>query len=136
MTRLVAAALALVSATAVAAAQRVPRRVSIEGVWANNTVTPFERPDALRDKEFLTDGDIAMLKQRAARLFSGDGDYASGDDLFLSLLANPSAHKSRIPVGEYNQVWANDGFVFEHRTSQIVDPRNGKLPPFTPDGER
>jgi hypothetical protein len=138
-------AVALAAGAAVAAAQQSPhgpppakpsRTLRLEGTWANNTVTPFERPDVLGDKRSLSDGELAVLKARAERLFSGDGDYASGDDLFLTLLANPAAHKSRIPVGEYNQVWANDGLVFEHATSQIVDPLNGKLPPFTPDGER
>ena len=106
---------------------------NLEGVWANNTVTPFERPPQLADKAALTDADIGVLKERAARLFDGSGEYASGDDLFLTLLNNPTAHtNTRIPTGEYNQFWANDGLTFEHRTSQIVDPADGRLPPYTP----
>lgn len=105
---------------------------NLEGVWANNTVTPFERPPQLARTPTLSDADIEILKIRAARLFDGSGDYASGDDLFLALLKNPAAHKNvRIPTGEYNQFWANDGLVFEHRTSQVVDPPDGRLPPYT-----
>jgi hypothetical protein len=105
---------------------------NLEGVWANNTVTPFERPPQLARKPILTDADIDVLKERAARLFDGSGEYASGDDLFLTLLNNPAAHTNkRIPTGEYNQFWANDGLTFEHRTSQIIDPEDGRLPPYT-----
>jgi hypothetical protein len=102
---------------------------NLEGGWANNTVTPFERPSQLAGRSTLTDAEIIILKERAARLFDGSGEYASGDDLFLTLLANPAAHKNtRIATGEYNQFWANDGLTFEHRTSQIVDPEDGRLP--------
>jgi hypothetical protein len=45
-------------------------------VWVNNTVTPFERPRELAGREFLTDAELAVLKQRAARLFNGDGEHA------------------------------------------------------------
>ena len=32
----------------------------------NNTVTPFERPQELAGKEFLTDAELVVIKQRAA----------------------------------------------------------------------
>jgi hypothetical protein len=108
----------------------------LQGVWANNTVTPFERPDELSGKEFLTDGELEMLKQRAARLFSGSGDIAVGDDLFLTLFRNPEEYKTASPTGDYNHFWMDDGLVFESRTSQIIDPPNGRLPPLTAEGER
>ena len=108
----------------------------LQGVWANNTVTPFERPQELAGKEFLTDDELAVLKQRAARLFGGAGDFAPGDELFLTLLRNPQEHRSPRPTGDYNQVWLDDGLVFENRTSQIVDPPDGQLPPLTPQGRQ
>ena len=108
----------------------------LQGVWVNNTVTPFERPDELSGKELLTDGELETLKQRAARLFSGSGDTAGSDQLFLTLLRNPEEHKTTSPTGDYNQFWLDDGLVFENRTSQIIDPLNGRLPPLTAEGER
>jgi len=78
-------------------ARSVPRtsdgHPDLGGVWANNTVTPFERPKELVGKESLTDEELSVLKQRAARLFDGAGDTAVGDALFLALLANPEQHK-------------------------------------------
>jgi hypothetical protein len=37
-------------------------------------------------------------------------------------------------VGDYNQVWDADQLVFERRTSQVIDPADGLLPPLTPEG--
>src|SRR6476646_2762947 len=71
----------------------------LQGVWVNNTVTPFERPQELAGKEFFTVAELAVLKQRAARLFSGDGDHAPGDALFLALLQHPEEYRSPKPTG-------------------------------------
>ena len=57
-----------------------------------------------------------------------------GDELFLTLLRNPQS--SVRPTGDYNQFWLDDGLVFENRTSQIIDPPNGLLPPLTEEGAR
>lgn len=46
----------------------------LQGVWVNNTITPFERPAELAGREFLTPAEVETLKKRAARLFSGSGD--------------------------------------------------------------
>ena len=54
----------------------------------NNTVTPFERPKEFAGRQLLSDDELAVLKQRAARLFDGSGDTAPGDELFLALMAN------------------------------------------------
>ena len=107
-----------------------------QGTWANNTVTPFLRPAALADKPLLTDAELDVLKERAARLFAGDGDLAPGDELFDALLANPKTFVSPRPVGDYNQSWMMEPLAFEYRTSQVVDPPNGRLPALTPEGQR
>ena len=56
----------------------------LQGVWANTTVTPFERPQELAGRAFLTDEELSALKERAVRLFDGQGDTAPGDELFLA----------------------------------------------------
>jgi hypothetical protein len=121
-----------------ASARSVPRtsdgHTDLEGVWANNTVTPFERPKELVGKESLTDEELSVLKQRAARLFDGGGDTAIGDELFLALLANPEQHKRR-GTGDYNQFWTDTDLVFEKRTAQVFEPRDGRLPPLTPQAQ-
>lgn len=108
----------------------------LQGVWMNNTVTPFERPKELAGRELLTDDELAMLKQRAARLFDGSGDTAPGDELFLALLANPEEHKTARGTGDYNLAWQKEDLVFDRRTSQIFDPPDGRLPSLTQEGQR
>ena len=40
----------------------------LQGVWLNNSATPFERPKSLEGRQFLTDDEVAELKRRADRL--------------------------------------------------------------------
>src|SRR5216684_9032014 len=62
----------------------------LQGVWLNNSATPFERPKALEGRQSLTDDEVTELKERASRLFNGgDSDFPGGDNFFLALLANP-----------------------------------------------
>ena len=109
----------------------------LQGVWVNNTITPFERPAELAGREFLTPAELQTLKERAARLFSGSGDTANNDELFLTLLHNPVEFRRPLgSTGDYNQFWLDDGLVFENRTSQVIDPPDGLLPPLTEEGAR
>ena len=108
----------------------------LQGVWMNNTITPFERPKELAGRELLTEDEMAILKGRATRLFNGSGDTAPGDELFLALLANPDAYKTGRATGDYNLAWQKEDLVFERRTSQIFDPPDGRLPALTPEGRR
>ncbi len=108
----------------------------LQGVWANNTATPLERPKALAGKAFLTDQELAALKQRASKLFSGDGDAAFGDSVFEAALADAQKFSSRdVQTGDYNQFWLVDR-EWDHRTSLVVDPPDGRIPPLTPDAQK
>ena len=55
----------------------------LQGVWLNTSATPFERPEALAGREFLTDDEVAELSRRASRIFKeNDADLAIGDALY------------------------------------------------------
>jgi hypothetical protein len=108
----------------------------LQGVWANNNVTPLERPKQLGDRQYLTDQELTTLKERAAELFAGDGDAAFGDSLFETLLTDTKKFVSRDGrTGDYNQFWLVER-DWSNRTSLITDPPDGRLPPLTPEGER
>ena len=110
-------------------------RVDLQGVWANNAATPLERPDSLADKATFTDEELASLRESAQRLFGGGDDAAFADGVFNAVLADVDKNVSRDGgTGNYSSVWMVDR-EFEHRTSLITDPPNGKLPALTPTAE-
>ncbi|MDP6377893.1 MAG: hypothetical protein QF921_13120 [Pseudomonadales bacterium] len=109
-------------------------RPDFNGVWANNAATPLERPDALADKVELTQAEVAELQENADRIFSGEKDAAFGDDVFEAALVGEDDPESYDPeTGNYDDFWVVRR-TFENRTSLIVDPANGKLPPLTEEG--
>jgi len=105
----------------------------LQGVWLSNGATPLERPKALEGKPFLTDSEVAELKKRAARLFKeGNSDFASGDNAFLAAFANVEQYKNpNISTGSSLEMVERE---FDNRTSLIMDPPDGKIPPLTPEG--
>lgn len=44
-------------------------RPDLQGIWANHSATPLQRPKALEGREFLTDEEVTELKRRVARIF-------------------------------------------------------------------
>jgi hypothetical protein len=103
----------------------------LQGVWANNSITPLERPKALAGRALLTDEELAVLKRKAAALFSGDGDAAFGDTLFETLLTDTQKFVSTDgKTGDYNQFWLVQR-DWDNRTSLITDPPDGRIPALT-----
>jgi hypothetical protein len=102
----------------------------LEGVWENNSATPLERPKQFAQKPRLTDSELESLKRRAATLFGPDTEAVFGDALYFALLADTKSGGLGA-TGTYSQNWLPDRF-FEHRTSLIVDPVDGRLPAPTP----
>jgi hypothetical protein len=92
----------------------------LEGIWTNATITPLERPAAFAGREFMTEEEAAALDQAA----QGRYDRRAG---------NTVADVD----GAYNQFWWDRGnTVATRRTSLIVDPPDGRMPPLTADGQR
>ena len=90
---------------------------NLEGYWTNDTYTPLERPAELGDKEFFTrDEAAAFVKSRIARLLAQSKDDIHYDDA----------------------IWQAENYAKQEnlRTSLLVQPRNGRLPPLTRDGQR
>ena len=105
---------------AASAASSVPRapdgRPDLQGVWDFSSLTPLQRPADLAGREFLTDEDVSALEARAAARV--DAAPRPGDP------------------GSYNRFWFDDGttVVGTRRTSLIVDPPDGRLPSYLPEG--
>ena len=81
----------------------------LRGTWTNGTLTPLQRPADLAGKEVLNDEEWALRNAEAG--LSDDGPIQG-------------------PVGFYNDFWLEQGELSK-KTSLIVDPAHGRLPPVT-----
>ncbi|MBM63719.1 MAG: hypothetical protein CL484_12305 [Acidobacteria bacterium] len=100
----------------------------LQGVWANNSVTPLERPDEWAGKTTLTDEELATFQAAAAEVTASGADAVFGDQLAFAALAGLKDADSYDPAtGNYNQFWMVER-DFDNRTSLIVDPPDGRLP--------
>ncbi len=92
----------------------------INGMWDFRTLTPLERPAALQDKAVLTPAEARAFREQADALLRGD-ERAQRDDAAVDL------------EGSYNDFWFDWGKDLNEdlRTSLIIDPPNGRLPPLT-----
>ena len=113
----------------------VPRmpdgRPDFQGVWANNGMTPLERPKQFGLRATMTDAELADLKVRATKMMDG-GDAFFADELFTAAIEGKTKFSSTdTQVGNYDQTWLSDR-VWDRRTSLIIDPPDGRIPTAAP----
>jgi hypothetical protein len=87
----------------------------LQGTWDYRSATPLERPREFGDREFLTPDEIAVVEQRASE---------------RGTRVNPT---TSIHAGW----WLDYGtkVVGTHRTSLVVDPPDGRIPPMTAEAQ-
>jgi len=108
-----------------------------QGVWANNTVTPLQRPKQWEGKTRLTDEEIAALQKVASKITENDGDAQFGDGFITAVLNGIEKPNSYDPgTGNYNQFWVVERDWHDRRTSLITSPADGKIPPMTPEAQK
>lgn len=101
----------------------------LQGVWENNTITPVERPEVFGDKELLTDEDVEFLQQRMTQIMQEGGDALFGEGVLAAAFSG-EINSYDPTTGNYDSQWMVDRKI-HRRTSQIIDPPNGKYPPLT-----
>jgi hypothetical protein len=94
----------------------------LQGTWNNGTVTPLERPKELAGKEFFTEKEAAAFEKQIVVTRNSDHRGATAEtDLQFA----------------YNNAWYDWGskVVKTRRTSIIIDPPDGQIPPYTAKGQ-
>jgi hypothetical protein len=106
----------------------------LQGVWGNNGVTPMTRPPQWKDKGILTDAELEELKAIVAKFASESGDAIFQNQIQLALDAKEKGKFDQTSydaaTGNYNQFWMAER-DWDHRTSLVVDPPTGLIPPLT-----
>ena len=107
---------------ATASGSAIPRtaegKPDFQGFWENATYTPFERPEQFKDKEFFTAEEAqAYAKTRMDDFLDQDDSVPHYDDAIWMLEKNGKGLTSL-------------------RTSIVVDPPNGRIPPMNAEGQK
>jgi len=90
-----------------------------QGRWTNTTYTPFERPDEFATKEYFTvEEALAYSKKRYDQLLAQPQDAIHYDDAIW--VSEPAGAKGMSSL----------------RTSLVIEPKNGKIPPMNAEGRR
>jgi hypothetical protein len=92
----------------------------LQGIWTLETDTPLQRPAKFKDKATLTEQERADLDKQRAALLGRDRRVERGTELDVA--------------GAYSQVF-NTIKRTGPRTSLIVDPPDGRMPPLTPEAQ-
>ncbi len=95
----------------------------VQGIWDFRSITPMERPSDLAGKEVLTDEEAAEFEQRTLERINQDRrDGGAQADVARA----------------YNDFWWDRGtkVVGSRRTSLIVDPPDGRVPPLTDEAQK
>ncbi len=103
----------------------------LRGIWDFRTITPLERPKNLAGKQVHTQIEADQLEERTAqRRIEADSpaipERCIGSPNFVDC------------IGSYNQLWFDRGteVTADRRTSLIVDPPEGRIPPLTPEARK
>ena len=120
--------LLIVLASTIAAAQSPPAspktswgEPDLQGIWTDEFDTPLQRPPRYANREFFTDDERAALDKERAALLSRDRRVERGTELDVA--------------GAYNSVFMSFKRTGK-RTSLVVDPPDGRIPPLTPEAQK
>ena len=137
----------LVALVAVSSAQapastdyKVPRladgRPDFQGTWTTQTFTPLQRPKRYAGREFLTEAEADEL----IKLLTKEGVDPLAANIFGATDEERAKRVEQTDETHYNNAeWlatAKPKTLSSRRTSLIVDPPDGLIPPQTPEGQK
>jgi hypothetical protein len=105
-----------------AAAVRTPwGDPDLQGIWHEELEVPLQRDPKYGDRQLLTDEEVKAIDQRKAGSLSRDRRPQSGSEQDVA--------------GAYNAFWQTQRHT-SRRTSQVIDPSNGRIPPLTAEAQK
>jgi hypothetical protein len=93
----------------------------LQGIWTDETDTPLQRSPKYANLEFFTEAAREELDKERSALLRRDRRVERGTELDVA--------------GAYNAVFTSQKRTGA-RTSMIVDPPNGRMPPLTPEAQK
>src|SRR5580698_1720218 len=96
-------------------------QADLQGVWTNATPTPLERPAALKGREFYTEAEMAENAKRAQ------------EPATVEVLGGTGAHYD---FEQFGLDPSQARHTLSRRTSMIVDPPDGRIPPLNAAGRK
>jgi hypothetical protein len=109
------------AASATAPALKTPwGEPDLQGIWMDESDTPLQRPAKYATQEFFTEAQRAELDAQRSALGGKDKRRERGTELDVT--------------GSYNDLFISRKHTGV-RTSRIVDPPNGRIPPLTPEAQ-
>jgi hypothetical protein len=95
----------------------------LQGYWTSLSFTPMERPAKYGNREFLTEEEAAQLHK--------EGIQHSYEFTFNDLAETPVYDATVYALSAWQE-----GVAPNRRTSLVVDPPDGKIPPLTPEAAK
>ena len=110
------------SAIAAASTLRTPwGEPNLQGIWTDEFDTPFQRPAKFGNQEYFTEAQREELDNERSSLLSNNERQERGSEVDVA--------------GAYNGVFLSVKRTGA-RTSRIVDPPNGRIPPLTANAQQ
>ena len=97
----------------------------LQGIWTRDADVPLQRPVKYGTRELLTDAERADLDRQIAGIIGRD-----------SAESRRSRGTERDVNGEFYQAAFTTHLHVGQRTSLIVDPPDGRIPPLTPEAQK
>jgi hypothetical protein len=132
------------AAASSASAYHAPRNAfgqpDLEGVWTNATLTTFERDPKYGDRLTMTPQEVAAV-EGANNKFIAQANAPTDPKIKTTDLPYECGRGFKGSDCGYNFAWTDPGTEVmnvggQRRTSILVDPPNGRLPPMTEDGRK
>jgi hypothetical protein len=93
----------------------------LHGYWISTSFTPLERPAKYKGREFLTAQEAEEVRKAGLRRRTQEDPAGAGEPHYDSTA--------------FGLTPLQQGFVSNNRTSLVVDPPDGRIPPLTPEAK-